>query len=835
MYPWQTSDDPKRARTAPLPAPVTVAIPRRERASGRRLAHVMTVGLACAMLTVAGCATKSVANKGEDAAATGNWDAAVYYYLEALTRDPENISFKMELIRARQKAAQEHFRRGSTLRDIGRLLEARDELRMAVQLDPTHQFAEQELRAVDADLVVLAQPDGAASLEELKRRARDAKVKPPVLDPKSKEPITLNFPKAKPVKEIYRAMAKAYGFNVLFDPKLKDDEQVVELSDVTSERALEIVMQTAGHFYKVLDEHSIIVIEDNPQNRREYEDLVVKTFFLSNADVKEVDKLLRSLIEARRLSTNEQLNTITLRDTADKVAIAEQLININDKAKAEVLINVELLEANSTNIQELGTKLSAQSFSFGLDLDQLGGSTDTGGTAKVLPPNNLYLNQLDDITNGMWFVNVPSVIVNLIKSSTNGTTLAQPQMRITEGEKGSLVLGDRIPIPVTSFNTANVNNSGIVPITSFQYQDVGIKVNVEPRVHHNREVTLKVEVEVSQVSGYVEQNNQSQPIIGTRNINTVIRLMEGETNMLVGLYKKDASEVNTKIPGLSDIPLLGRLFTNKRSEAKVTDLILTLTPHIVRFPDIKESDLAPLWVGTESKMSFSGSNSPRMESGRADTGPFDQPKESPPPNSVGESKEEAASPFHTPPTRPTAIRRGGSAARRPDGDESGGTELVPGANKAAPWGVDSEVAVEPLPAEPVSLALEPSVVTLDEGSAAVLQVVVTGATSGGQVPLELVYDPARLLVEGVEAAPGFAVSDGSDDGRGRLRFALDVAAAVDVATTAVVIQVRGLVPGAAPLVFTDGGDLALSSGQPVVTDGSAVFVVAVAAPEEALQ
>ena len=387
----------------------------------------------------------------------------------------------------------------------------------------------------------------------MKAKARQAKVQPPILNPRSKEPITLTFPKPKPVKEIYQAMAKAYGFNVLFDPKLKDDKLSIELSDVTAQQALEIVMQAAGHFYKVQDEHTILIAEDNPQNRREYEDLVIKTFFLSNADVKDVDKLLRSLIEARRLATNEQLNAITLRDTADKVAIAERLIDMNDKAKAEVMIDVELIQVANTKKSDIGALLSAYSTTLALDPSKVGDGSDT-----------IFLNELSSITRSAWSITVPNILLKLIKSTSEAQTLAQPQLRSTEGEKASLVIGDRLPIPVTSFNTSNTVGSSVVPITSYQYQDVGITIEVEPRVHHNREITLKVTVEVSRKTGDVEgANGQKQPIIGTRKINTVIRLKDGETNLLAGLYQRDESTSESRVPLLSDIPFIGRLFTSK--------------------------------------------------------------------------------------------------------------------------------------------------------------------------------------------------------------------------------------------------------------------------------
>ncbi len=453
--------------------------------------RVGTIAAAVALtIAVVGCSTaKRTATEGDEAFKHQNWDAAVYHYLQALAEDPENIEYKMQLAFARQKAAQKHFDNGVMLRKMGRLLAARNELQMAVQLDPANQYAEQILEDVIEEMQILSTPEGARELERMKREASEAKVKPPVLDPTSKEPITLNFPRPKAVKEIYNAIGKAYGFNVLFDPKLKDDKLSIELRDLTAEQALEMVMQGAGHFYKVLDTNSIIIAEDTPQNRREYEDLVIKTFFLSNADVKEIDKLLRSLIEARRLATNEQLNAITLRDTADKVAIAEKLIRINDKAKAEVLIDVEILIMATTKNSNIGTALSTYSFNLGLD---------TAAINPDAPPGTLGLDDFANISRGDWFINVPSILINLAKSSGEAEVLAQPQLRISEGEKASLLIGDQVPIPVTSFNSGYQGAPGTVtPITSFQYRDVGIQIEVEPRVHHNREITLNLKVEIS--------------------------------------------------------------------------------------------------------------------------------------------------------------------------------------------------------------------------------------------------------------------------------------------------------------------------------------------------
>jgi len=784
--------------------------------------------LAVLLLVGVGCASQKAESESKDAVKQENWDAAVYYYLELVAKHPDNVEYRIGLRHARQNAGNVHFQRGMALREIGRVVEAYNEMEMAVQLDPSHQFAEQVLEDLRKEVEILSGPGGKAELEDMKRQAREAKVKPPVLDPASKDPVTLVFPKPKPVKEIYEAIGKAYGFNVIFDPKLKDDRLPVELRDVTAERALEIVMQAAGHFYKVLDPKTIVVAEDNPQNRRDYEDLVIKTFFLSNADVKEVDKLLRSLIEARRLSTNEQLNAITLRDTADKVAIAEKLISVNDKAKAEVLVDVELLEYDTSDQSEIGMSLSTYSFILGVD---------TAAVSPNAPEGTSFLSDLSNIARENVFVNVPSVTINLIKSTGKASVLAQPQLRITEGEKASLHLGQRVPIPVTSFNTSNTVGGSVVPITSFQYQDIGIKIEVEPRVHHNREVTLKLTVEVSQLGDTVPVGpNQEAVTIGTRTITSVIRLRSGESSLLAGLIRKDQTKGSQEIPLLSDIPVLGRLFTNVKQQTRTTDLVLTLTPHIVRFPDIREEDLAPVWVGTESRISFFGSSSPRVQSGTSPQGPFDAGGE----DYQGDESEKPTEETGEDKPTPYGVRGRSVTPRRttPSTGDTGGVDLVPKGDSRDTWPGDDEVLQDESVSEekaaavvddsrpPLIVGLEPSVAALPRGSEIVLQIVVQGAPGSYRLPLGLSYDPGRVTVQSFEPAPGVDVMEGSIElDSGWMSLDLMVPAAHDGAQAVGALTVRAEAPGPVPLAFTSAGaTLADGTVLPVAASDGSLFV-----------
>lgn len=569
--------------------------------------------ISCAVLLLAlACTANRAYRLAQAAEDEGDWDQAVIHYLELVDQFPNRVAYRTGLLRAKIRASQTHFERGKKFQEANALERALAELQQAVQLDPSNQYAQVELEKLREQLL-RADDDPlrlSGTLEDLKERNRGTRPQPPILNPRSQEAISLEFPKAVSVFDIYKALGTAFGINILFDPKLRDQQIAIELRDVVAQDALEILMRTANHFYKVLDEQSIIVVEDSPQNRRNYEDLVIQTFFLSNAEVKDVMTMLRSLVGAKNVASNDQLNAIVLRDTADKVKVAERIIHTNDKARGEVVIDVELLQINGNKLRELGVELS-QNF--------VVQSFDSGNDGA---PGSVRVSDLQFINQGNWFVTIPNITYSFLKNSSDAELLASPQIRISDGEQATLHIGDRIPIPVTSFNTSQTVGGNIVPLTSFQYQDIGIRLDLEPRIHHNKEISLQLQVEVSDLNGFVEgSGGQNQPIIGTRTIESTIRLKNGETNFLAGLIRTGETTTESGIPGLSDIPVIGRLFSNKRTELNRTDLVLTMTPHIIRTPDITEEDLLPIWVGTEANITFRG-GSPRVES--EVEGPFDE-------------------------------------------------------------------------------------------------------------------------------------------------------------------------------------------------------------------
>ena len=571
------------------------------------------------------CASYNAYQRARNAEQQKHWDSAVEQYEKALEIDPDNSRYRLALERARRESSREHFEKGKSLRAAASTTTGSEQLRLmqlaaaefelTVKLDQTNQYAAVEFGKVAQFLqdAQRAATEGT-TIDDIKRRVAKnniTKTQPPQLNPASNEPISLSFPRETPVKDIYRALGNAFGINILFDQAVKDDRISIELRDVTAQQALERLMQAANHFYKVLDEKTIIVVPDNPQARRDYEDLVIQTFYLSNGDAEQVTNVVRTMIEARNVFPLKALNAITIRDTADKVRIAQKIIEANDKAKAEVVVAVELIQIDLKKLRDIGFTIQGPS-------DAGPGAITpnlVGSDGKAVPLTSAMLDQLRGLGTNSFSFSLPSATYTLTKSITNAELLANPELRISEGEKATLHIGSRIPVPVSTFTAISSGTSPYQPVVSYQYQDVGIKVSMEPRVHHNREVTLKLTVEVSNQgpNAPTVAGQAPQPTFATRTIESTIRLKDGETNFLAGLIQENKTEGDTKTPFLGDLPIIGRLFTQNHHQQDRTDLVLTMTPHIIRIADITDDDVAPMWVGTTNNLTFRGVT-PRIES-----------------------------------------------------------------------------------------------------------------------------------------------------------------------------------------------------------------------------
>jgi len=768
---------------------------------------------AVVLLLLAGCASTTPYHQGEKFMEAENYDQAVLSFSKALAEKPGEIKYQVALQRARLRSSQEHFERGQRYQAAGQPDAAMAEIQQAVLLDPSNQYAANELaKLIDEFKRKKGEPQ--SEIEKMKEKAKMAGRITPRLNPKSNIPIALKF-KDETIKKVYDALSKATGVNFLYDERVDLNKKItVDLADVTFAKALDTLMAQNKHFFKVWDENTILIADDNQQKHKEYDDLVIQTFYLSNADVKDVQVLLRTLLDARQLAQNDRLNAITIRDTPERVQVAEKIIESNDKAKSELIVDVQLLELNRNLLQNLGIDLVGANGASGKSLT-IG---FTGG--DTVPLNNLGILK----TLGNWAIGpIPSVLINFLRTDADAKVLAKPQLRVSEGEKASVKIGDRIPIPTTTFNTTTTGGSVFAPITSFTYQNVGINIDVEPRVHHNKEITLKLKVELSNVAGTVSAGGGvTQPIIGTREIETQIRLKDGETNLLAGLIREEERSTLSGVPGLSQVPVLKHLFGSTETEKKETDIVLTLTSHIIRVPDINQADLEPLWIGTDQDVGLRGASK---------TSPFGAPFESdgteeaePGADETGADQQSAN---QLPPAAPVAgavgVLQGNGAPpvngsqAKPTGANTGG--VVSGGAAAAP-----AEAVPSGPPPTAQVTFNPSNALATVGDNITVQVMISQAQRVGSVPFHIAYDPKVLqfVAPGIEG--GFLKQGGASTiynaQASTLNEVFVALARVGVPTGAAgdgvlcSLQFQAIAPGTTALTFTQAAVLD-PQGQPV--------------------
>ena len=524
---------------------------------------------------LAGCAT-GARDRARRAEQAENFDEAVVEYTRALQVRPGDRMLRRDLERAQLRAAQHHYTRGRRYASLGDYDEALIEYQIAVELNPASgviQEAHRDTRrAVQTRLV--AREAGQTELESLVERART--LPPTGLElPDSALPDSLVFREAS-TRDVFSALGRFADINVIFDPAFVDDTLSMDLRGASLTTALTSVARSTRNFYRVTAPQTVTVIPDTPAKRREYEEEVVQTFYLSNADVAETIDLLRLVIDLRRLAPITATRAISVKDTPERLAAAAKLIAAIDKARPEVVVDVELLEVDRTRLREYGLQFASP------------GSPGIDGFATV-DEGGLSLDDLGTLTRADVFVaNLPGLFYRLLKRDANTRTLANPSLRTSEGQTAQAAFGERVPVPVTTFAPFATGGIQQQPITSFNYENIGVNIDITPYTHHDDDVSLDLSIEVSSISG---TGFGGLPTFGNRSINTTIRLRDGETNILAGLIRDDERVVLEGIPGLSDLPVIGRLFARNQRETQETDIIVTLTPRIIRVLDLDELDL----------------------------------------------------------------------------------------------------------------------------------------------------------------------------------------------------------------------------------------------------
>ncbi len=611
-------------------------LPVADRFAGSRLARLAVL---CASVTwLAACASSGTLRAGRSAEMRQDYDVAVVEYTKAVKANPSNRDARLALDRAKLRAAQDHFARGRRLAALGKLDGALVEFQVASELNPGGADVEEELRTTRAQLraKVAVAREGRTELQSLIERTRN--LPPPGLDlPRdAKLPASLTFRDASS-RDVFTALGRFGSVNVVFDSGFRDAPVTIDLRNSTFEDALVAVTGATRNFYRVTAARTVTIVPDTPAKRRDYEEEIVRTFYLSNAELKETVDLLRIVIDARRIAPTAATNAITIKDTPERVAAAARVISAIDKARPEVVIDVELLEVNRTHLQEYGLQLASA------------GQAGVSGTADV-NRDKMTLRDLRNLTEaGVFLTNLPSLYYRLLKNDTSTRTLANPQLRTSEGVAAQAKFGERVPVPVTTFAPIATGGVAQQPITSFNYENIGVNIDITPRTHHDDEVSLAVRVEISSISG---TGFGGLPTFGNRSINTVIRLKDGETNMLAGLIRDDERRVLDGVPGLSDLPVIGRLFAHSRRETQETDIILTLTPRIIRVLDLTEADLRAFRVGRDTGAPGAGIEIP-IEAPRPSE-PASEPAPSAPSADVGTVPAGPVAPLQAPaPPRPT--------------------------------------------------------------------------------------------------------------------------------------------------------------------------------------
>ncbi len=566
--------------------------------------------LAALLFSFTGCATMAEIRSGDTLAAQGRWDEALNNYSDALEKDPDNVELRLKVERARFEAAAIHLKKGEELlskKDYDRaILEAQVALALNPALKRAQFLSIEAKKRKDAEYYYRtgldflkknrkAQAKAAfkkalslnpvheeakAELEKI-RAEKKTVIGGYELNLKSDRPITLKF-KDTPIKDIFDIISKLSGINFIFDEGVKKKRASIFIENATFEQALELLLMTNKLFQKVVNENTIIIIPDTKAKRQQYEDLLIHTFYLSNLNAKKAVNLLRTLLRIKSIYINEELNAVVIRDTPEVIELADKILRANDLTDAEVMLDVEILEVARNSSENLGLDLNPDTLSMEL--------AEPGRTDGKLSYSTLKRFSRSDL-----LFSVPDVIINIQKQQGKVNLLANPKIRVANKKKARIHIGDRVPIVTVTINQG-------VTSPNVQYVDVGVKLNVEPVIHLDNEVTLKITLEISSLGKKTELTSTQGSTgvvyeIGTRNASTELRLHDGETQIIGGLINDEERTTTLKVPLLGEIPVIGRLFASEGSEVKKTDILLSITPHIIRNRETADPEVSRSWSG----------------------------------------------------------------------------------------------------------------------------------------------------------------------------------------------------------------------------------------------
>jgi len=652
-----------------------------------------------------------------------DYDAAVAYYEKAVKEDPQNATYKIRLHQARFDACEYHLKRGLEMRKRGELDGAAVEFQKAFVADPSSSIAEQELKRT-ADMIEERahpnQPEGPTDHNQQPLASM-----PPELKPLNRGALSMKM--SNDAKIVFDTIGKWAGVTMIYDPDFPARKINFEVNNVTLEQALEIASLESKAAFKPVTENTLFVYPDQPQKRRENEEEVVKTFYLSNVsqpqDITEIMTGLRQLFDLKRIQQVNAQNAIIIRDTPDRLMLVQKMLDDIDKEKPEVVVQVEVLQVSKDRLRELGIQPGSQATV--AVTGSTTSSSSSGSSGSTPATNPITFDTFRHLNPGSFSVTLPSLTLNLVESDSDTKIIQNPEIRSVDGQTAKLKIGQRIPIATGSFQagvgvggTAGTGFVNPLVNTQFTYLDVGVNVDVTPRVHPNHEVTLKLRIEISSELTTTNIGGISQPVIGSKTIEHDIRLKEGETNILGGLIERTDTKTISGWPGLARIPILGRFFSDNKVEHQEDETLIVLTPHIVRMPFLTKGNLQPMLSGPDQNPQTRRESELRAP----------QPETQQPSSPATQPQQPQQQPPVTTPTTPNAGLPSSPAPQAQSG-----------------------VA---------KIRFEPQTLTLKAGQTATLGVVVENVNDLYSIPMLLQYDPKVISVEEVQHG-GFLSGGGS--------------------------------------------------------------------------
>jgi len=604
----------------------------------RYLTHFIISGLILSVFALSGCsAGRRAFSKGEQFEADGNYEDAMYSYAEAFRKEPDTGEFRAKFFKAREAAATQRYKKGVDQYERGDYVAALAEFQTAYGLDPTQDRFKQKMNETsrlrdaqaafregsdfekanklkDANRMYLValdlHPENKEYQDALTRITgqRKSKLEGFELSLKSSKPITLKFKDAK-IKDVFKIITQLTGINFIFDEGVKDQPVSIYLENATFQQAMDLLTNMNKLHKKILNETTVLVYTKSSEKSKQYEDLTLRTFHLSYMDAKKAVNLIRTMLQVKKIHVNEESNSLVVRDTSDIVDVVEKIIEANDVPDPEVVLDVEVLEISDKNTQNLGLVLSSYNVQLGAfkGATPLSGSLSTVTTTPAAGTTTTTSATVDNLVKAFsmggysGFVTVPNAQYNFGKTLTKGEVLSNPKIRVRNKEKAKFNVGQRVPITTTTLN-------GTLSQVNVQYVDVGVKLNAEPNIQLNNEIIIKLSLEVSSILSKEVVGGSSSPTsvvtIGTRNLDTVLSLKDGETSIIGGLIQNTNNSTKQKIYLLSDIPLIGPLLTGHDSTKDKTELILAITPRLVRSVTVPQNSLMSFDSGKEDDPSL---------------------------------------------------------------------------------------------------------------------------------------------------------------------------------------------------------------------------------------